>query len=103
MERPSVWPRVGGLLAIVLIAAVFIWSGLWTVGVAVALVGALVFNALSHRQVRRVKARYAAAGVEPDFSADQGKVFRRLAVLQLSVLALFLVLGIVLIVVAAVH
>jgi hypothetical protein len=91
VEPPSTWPWVVALLGLSAVGGGFLVAGLWPVAIVIGVVGIAVFIYASSRQVGRLEAEFAAAGVEPDYSAADARDFKRIGLTATAVLMLLTV------------
>lgn len=97
------WPRYLGLLALCAVTAALFAAGFWPAAVVSGIVGLALFNFVTSRQVRRIEAEFAAAGIEPDYSESDARDFRRIGLAGTGALLLVFVMLLVWVVVSAVR
>jgi hypothetical protein len=88
-------PRVvGGIVWILVVAAVgaiFLIAGLWPLAVVVYIGGLAAFFVHVDRGWKKKRAEAEAQGVEPDYTAWEGRIGKRVALTAVAVLMLMVV------------
>ena len=91
VDGPSVLGGILSMIGVAVAATVLMLAGLWPFAVALAVVGSAANHLHVHRAVRRRRAEAEAAGINPDYTAWEARIARRLGLSSVAVLMLTLV------------